>query len=378
MRWSLALTDLGTASGLQHAFPSRQPVPLKRAMRDSMKTKPADAPRSAAFRFRIGTRADLPHCAKLLPAGFRASSAIRHRLIDLWDQLLTADAKTFTVIEDLEQKHPANIEAFGLSVFVTDRFAEEFCAAPRPHLPAIVYERMLAGDNVVLTPQELLRANTTTGINIAVLHFGLRNEDLADARTAQALAAGSAAFYFFHGGYRVNCMINEVYGAQSVHYMEAGGFRLIRDFQNETPADFADIPPAHYPYLFMLRRGWIELGAVNPLSMLLSASAPRIFFPNTERRVLERALLNESDAQISANLGVSVDAVKKSWRSIYGRVSRRAPYVIPATDLERSGSRGQEKRRHLLEYLRTHLEELRPSSPPPTHMPHNEATTSAS
>jgi hypothetical protein len=36
-----------------------------------------------------------------------------------------------------------------------------------------------------------------------------------------------------------------------------------------------------------------------------------------------------------------------------------------------AGSRGQEKRRHLLAYLRTHLEELRPSSPPPKHILHN-------
>ena len=324
------------------------------------------APGSAAFRFRIGTRSDLPHCEKLLPAGFRTSSVIRKQLIQLWERLVAADAKTFAVIEDLEQTYPANIEAFGLSVFVTDQFAEEFCASPRPSLPALVYERMLAGEHVILDSQELLRANTTTGINIVALHFGMRNEDLADARTAQVLAAGSAAFYFFHGGYCVNWVINEVYGEQAAHYMEAGGFRLVRNFQKETPAAFADISPAHYPYLFLLRRDWIEPGAVNPLSMLLSKPAPpRIFFSNTERRVLERALLNESDAQICAGLGVSVDAVKKTWRSIYARVSRQASFLIPASDLGPSGSRGQEKRRHLLEYLRTHLEELRPSSPRP-------------
>jgi DNA-binding CsgD family transcriptional regulator len=317
-----------------------------------------------AFRFRLGARADLEACAALLPAGFRADAAVRSRLIDLWCRLLNADARTFAVIADLERTHPDNIEAFGLSVFVKDRFIDAFCAAPRPYLPALVYEHMLAGDDPVLTSQELLEANSTTGVNVVVLHFGLRNEDLTDARTHQALAAGSAAFYFFHGGYRVKCVLNEVYGAQAARYMEAGGFRLIHDFQREDPAGFADVPPAHYPSLFMLRREWIQPGAVNPLSMLLSAPMPRLYFSATERRLLERALLNESDLQISAGLGISPDSVKKTWRSIYHRVSRQAPYIIPVLDYGSAGSRGQEKRRHLLDYLRTHLEELRPAKPP--------------
>jgi hypothetical protein len=283
----------------------------------------------------------------------------------LWEGLLSAEARTFAIVEDLEGTHPDNIEAFGLSVFVADRFVEEFVASPRPYLSALIYERVLAGENIVLTAQQLREANASSGINIATLHFGLRNEDLADARTAQALAAGAGAFHFFHGGYRVNCVINEVYGLQAARYMEAGGFRLIRDFRREGPAAFAGIPREHDPYLFMLHRDWIEPGAVNPLTMLFSAPAPRIYFTATERALLERALLNESDAQICANVGVSLDAVKKTWRNIYDRVSRRAPYIIPAGDLGPSRGRGQEKRRHLLEYLRTHLEELRPGTPPP-------------
>jgi len=326
-------------------------------------SKEARASELAAFRFRVATPADLPHCVELVPAGFRASTTIRDRLVHLWERLLAAEAMTFAIIEDLQRGHPASIEAFGLSVFVTDRFVEEFCSSPRPYLPAIVYERMLAGENVVLSAQELLKANTTTGINIVVLHAGLRNEDLTAARTAQALPTVSAAFYFFHGGYRVNSIIYEAYGAQTARYMEAGGFQLMRDFQAEAPAAFADIALAHYPYLFMLRRDSIEPGAVNQLSMLLSESPARIGFSDTERRLLERALLNQSDAQIGAGLSISLESVKKTWRSIYARVSRQAPFVIPAADFGPSGSRGPEKRRHLLEYLRTHLEELRPNGP---------------
>jgi DNA-binding CsgD family transcriptional regulator len=327
----------------------------------------ADAARamhSLSFRFRLCSRADLAYCAELLPAGFRASPPVRRQLIALWDRLLASDARTFCIIEDLERAHPANIEAFGLSVFVTDRFIAEFCASPRPYVSALFYERMLAGEDVILTREQLPLANSATGINVLAMHFGLRNEDLSHARTAQALAAGTAAFYFLHGGYRINTLINEVYGAQAARYVETGGFRLVRDFQRALPAEFAGVPADQHPYLFMLRRDWVAPGAVSPLSLLFSAPMPRIFFTATERCVLERALLNETDAHIAECLGISIDGVKKAWRNIYGRVSRRAPHVVPASDLGLSGSRGAEKRRHLLDYLRTHLEELRPAIPP--------------
>ena len=57
---------------------------------------------------------------------------------------------------------------------------------------------------------------------------------------------------------------------------------------------------------------------------------------------------------------VTVNGVKQTWRTIFDRVARRAPQVMPSNDLEQSGRRGVEKRRHLLDYLRAHLEELRP------------------
>lgn len=316
---------------------------------------------SGAFRFRLASAADLARCAELLPSGFRASPAMRRQLPKLWSQLLASEGRTFSIIEDMERSHPANIEGFGLSIFVTDAFLEEFYAEPRPYLAAYCYERMLAGDAVVMNAEQVRKANEGTGLNVIVLHFGLSNEDLSDPRTAQVLIAGTSAFYFFHSGYRINALANEVYGAPSAEYMKRGGFRLIRDFQRESPADFAGLPAAHYPYLILLRREWVEPAVIDPMSQLFLHRPPRIGFSNSERRVLEGALLNESDAQIAARLGISLDSVKKAWRNIYLRASFRGPNLIPNTDQELSGSRGQEKRRHVLDYVRAHLQELRPA-----------------
>jgi DNA-binding CsgD family transcriptional regulator len=320
----------------------------------------APAAISAAFRFRKGNKDDLPHCLALLPAGFRATGEVRQHLPSLWAALIAREAHIFAIIEDLERPFPERIEAFGMSTFVTDGFLSAFESAPRSQLAALVYERMLAGEDVLLNANELATANSTSGINAVVLHSGMCNEDLSDLRSAQAMNAGAAAFYFFHGGYRIQAIVNEVFGSQTARFMEAGGFRLVHDFQQESPAAFQGMAPNCYPYLFMLRREWIEFGAVNPLSQLFHSPSPRIGFSRAEQRVLEHALLNESDAAIASALGISRDAVKKTWRNIFARVSRHASYLLPPDPVVWSDNRGQEKRRHLIEYLRIHLEELRP------------------
>jgi DNA-binding CsgD family transcriptional regulator len=320
--------------------------------------------RPPAFRFRLGTVADLSHCIALMPPGFRAEGRVQAKLVELWHRLLATDARTFAIVEDLERPYPDNIEAFGLSVFVTDSFLNEFLEAPKPYLPALIYARMMENLPVILTPAQLRSANATTGINIVTLHGGMRNWDFADPRTLQAAMAASAAFVFFHGGYHINHIVSELYGLEAARFVELAGFRLVCDFASERPDAFSHIPPNHHPQLALLRPEWIEIGAASPLFQLVLSPPARIGFATAERRLLERALLNEPDADIASALGVSADTVKKTWRNIYERVGREAPFLAPVGDRMRPEGRGKERRRHLLDYLRTHLEELRPGRAP--------------
>ena len=156
-----------------------------------------EGPRDSAFRFRRGSRADLPRCRELLPAGFKPPAEVQRRLIDLWDQLITTDASTFSVVEDIELTHPSSLVGFGLSVFVTEQFFSDFFNTPKPYVSTIFYQRLMTGDHVVLSPEELRRENSTTGLNVLVLHFGLCNEDVFDRRTAQVLAAVYISLFLF-------------------------------------------------------------------------------------------------------------------------------------------------------------------------------------
>jgi hypothetical protein len=312
------------------------------------------------LRFRLATEIDLPTCRELLHPGFQLHAAARRHLVRLWSDMCRGNAM-FSVIEDAARPHPEGIEAFGASVFVTDAFAQEFTDNPTPYVAALVYERLLTGRSPVLSPAQIRAANSSTGLNLVVLHFGLRDHDLANARTQAALQVGSAAFYFGHAGYQLKLLINEVYGAQHANYMKAAGVPLRTDFGNDSNPSLVHVPKAHRPFLFVQRREEIIPNAINPNSLLFHSPRPQLGFSELEQRVLLRGLLSESDVQIAAGLGVTLDTVKKTWRRAYDRVARVAPY-LPGVSREQptADRRGTEKRRHLLEYVRTHLEELRP------------------
>jgi len=298
-------------------------------------------------------------CRTLLPAALRLEAPVRDGLVRIWEGLLAQGAIQFSVIEDPTRSGPDSIEAFGASVFVSDDFTGEFCARPRPYLPSIVYERIAGGASPVLSTAQLRAANSDDGLNLAVLHFGLRHPDMENERTRRALQAGNAAFYFLHAGYRLKLLINEVYGPQHAHYMSAGGFRLVTDFRDGSLDGVAD---EEQPYLFAQRREWIAPGAVNPLALLFHAPRPQLGLAAREQAVILRALLNESDNEIASAMTISLDAVKKTWRRAYDRVAVAAPSLLGKATAAASNRRGTEKRRHLLEYLRDHLEELRPTS----------------
>jgi hypothetical protein len=140
-----------------------------------------------AFRFRLGTAADLPLCAELLHPGIRMPAPIRASLPELWHSLLKEGALRVAVIEDLEQS--GRMEAFGFSLFVSDEFIEGFLERPRPCLSVAIYQSIMAGKSVILTQRQIRTANSTTGLYLVPVHAGLRRWDLSHPRTMQVMPA---------------------------------------------------------------------------------------------------------------------------------------------------------------------------------------------
>jgi hypothetical protein len=97
---------------------------------------------------------------------------------------------------------------------------------------------------------------------------------------------------------------------------------------------------------------------------LFDYSPPKLGLIPSEQPLVLSALPGATDQRLAAMLGVSLPAVKKLWASIYLRVDDNLPELIANRDRSDPlvASRGKEKRRRLLDYLRNHPEELRPVS----------------
>ncbi len=95
---------------------------------------------------------------------------------------------------------------------------------------------------------------------------------------------------------------------------------------------------------------------------LFEYQPPRCGFSDSERRLLICANSNrfETDVEFARILGISLPTIKKTWLSIYDRVSQNVPELF-ADSANSGANRGKEKRRRLFAYLQEHAEELRPT-----------------
>jgi DNA-binding CsgD family transcriptional regulator len=173
------------------------------------------------------------------------------------------------------------------------------------------------------------------------------------------LSTAAESGYFFRSGYRLRAYFGEVHLRHVAHEMRAHGVTLL---ELRDPSSAA-LPPGHDPdphsCLLVHRREDVTPSFINAYARFFHAPAPILGLSRAQQRVLERALLDQSDAEIAGDLAISVDGVKKTWRQAFDRVAQAAPHLIPPGG-NASQTRGGEKRRHLLHFLRTHLEELRP------------------
>ena len=311
------------------------------------------------MRHRFTRQSHLPACASLIHPGLAPPDRLRARLPSIWGRLLEKEQMISLVIEDPGASGFRAVVGFGMSVFASDAFLAAYLAAPHPHLAARIYEELEAGRSPILSIEQIRQANSTSGLSLIVLHFGQREIDPRDPETMAALAMAHQSFRLAHEGYRINRVLHEACGDQ-LEVLRAGGHLVKSDFA----AAYGSKPPTPERRSWLCglyrddRETWLP-GAT--LAFLFRPLQVKFGFTAAEQRILLRALVEEvSDEEIAADLGVSVDAVKKLWRSVYHRVSAAESGIFGRHNDDNRSTRGRERRRHLLAYLQSHLEELRP------------------
>jgi hypothetical protein len=307
------------------------------------------------MRFRLTQPNDFGAARDLVPAGYRYSSKTREALPRIWTELLRAGALNTAVVEDPALPQPERLRGVGLSVFVTDDFADEALRLREPYLNARLHEMILGGRSPVLTQAEIAKGNTNGGLTLMPLHFATRSLDIGIPDVMRTLTAAQDLFRLVHAGCRVKRVIKDVVNIDLCRFMQSSGMRLVTDYKGALP-DSADLDPHQRPYLLAAEHAELALGTT--MSMMFITGEVRFRFSPAEQRLLQCALYHEHDEDVAADLVISLDTLRKHWRSIYQRVQFADPLFFP-DEPDRNG-RGRGKRRHLLRYLTLHMEELRP------------------
>jgi DNA-binding CsgD family transcriptional regulator len=228
-----------------------------------------------------------------------------------------------------------------LTGFVSLEQAGAWLREPTPHLVDVIIAREEQGQPLLLRPQRVGELNAGEGLALVFVLFQLVTED--EATMAAVVGGMFHNFRLFHAGYQCPLALHPGGTERGNQSLGPLGFRPVGDGSRIWVLRVADLADAPYTPFVVLRR----------------RPAPTLGFSPGERELLMRAIVGSTDTESATALGISVETVRKRWRSVFERVARMNPALLPRSDGEEA-KRGPEKRGALLQYLDEHLEELRP------------------
>jgi hypothetical protein len=310
---------------------------------------------------------DVRKCVDIIDShpviGPRYGSGIE-QLQSAWLRLLPWEGLLARVFERVENSR-TTICFVGVSTFVTDDFVRELKAAPF-WFGAELTRRIARGAPPILTDKELREANARGGLNLLVWEGCAHPDFNNDAELPRFMMD---VFLEIHQGYRLKEMIaNQLENTQRLEFVLNSG-ALLWDAENgryggSSQRNTSEI--VNNPHLLGVtldieraRRPWRP----SWVGKLFDYHPPRCGFSRSEQRLLQLALAGEStNEELAGALGISLPTVKKLWVSIYRRMNDRVPEISSGAvpeDTDES-TRGKEKKRRLLAFVRERPEELRP------------------
>jgi hypothetical protein len=313
------------------------------------------------LRYRHFHPRDTADCLRLLESRPEYDAQLLAELPLFWKRLFDEQAMLSAVVEQCDPGTPTQIVGFGADVFVNDSFIEEARTRREPGLTSCVIGRELSGKaSPILRRDAIARANADNGLNVVVVN-------VATSRSLPARSSDYAiryrvleGFIWLHRGYLIKECLQEVWDETDSKWSRAV-YGIVRTDYAEFYEGMSNSGPRYRPYLVGITS---EEALKNPGSVTAPVflySRPRLGFSPGAQELLARAMDGETDIEVANALHLSLPAVKMRWRFIYERVASVAPELLPEPICQLSESaRGREKRRRIVEYVRNHLEELRP------------------
>ncbi|WP_183042013.1 hypothetical protein [Rhizobium sp. AG855] len=306
------------------------------------------------IRARMGKPQDAAAIASLLASTDPIFGALAASNAATFARLIDAEAIRTGCIELQQPDGGWLLGATGLSAFIDEATTRSWLAEPRANFPALLLQRALTGSTAFLTPSEIGRANSGDGLNLFILGFSYSLSPQSPL-LPPLLTRAIGHFVSCHQGYKLLRLMREDPAPIAEMFLRSG-MRALAHFDPEPGQDVGRVA------MVMERSETMPLFPNSPATMLFQFVPPQIGFSPSERRILHLALEGLSDGDLASELSISPHTLKRSWRVIFDRALSAAPLIFGslAEPRDSQGVRGQEKRRHLLQYLRDNPQELRP------------------
>jgi hypothetical protein len=293
---------------------------------------------------------DLSECLNLQPACLGDQLVGRITALRVWKTLLDHPSFHANVIESDRPVAGHKIVACGMGVFVTRAFADREIKSPRAGINSRIIAGIASGESVLLSRSQMGVGNAGEGLDFVNLYGTWRDGIMNTRQLAEAQALLGSSFVEHFAGYRFNRVLKEAVGHSRIALARATGtYRMIAEFPESESALAVATPES------------ISSAPYSVAATLYRYKPPVLRLRPAEQRLLGAALDGKTDAELSADLKLSIEAIKKRWMSIFERVDQFKPGILSRTGADTDG-RGPQKRHRVVAYIRTHPEELRPFS----------------
>jgi hypothetical protein len=268
-------------------------------------------------------------------------------LLDPWKVIFHNPFFISAVLESEPSIQGRKLIGMGLAVLVASEFADSEIESPSPDIASRVLASIRSQRRVLLTWQDVARANASDGVDVVILHCAWHDHILnpRERHDVQTLLASSLAQVL--AGFRIHRILSETtsepvkqFHHQSIEY------RLVAEF------------PQCGRALYLMNR---ESGTSAPGSIgnvIFRLHDPMLRLRASDQELLVAALSGATDSELSRMLGVSSSAVKARWRSTFAQIAEVMPDLV--TDADSRDVRGLQKRHRVLGFVRDHPVELRP------------------
>ena len=277
-----------------------------------------------------------------LPASRHGAEA-REKERERWRRLWSAGLPQGVVMEDFAR--PPGDQAVGMMVAgpVFPKLHDRLVASGEAPLLDGLADAVESGEAPPMTEENLGRANADDGIDLIVFWLGYGDELRSFEAGASLRSRTVRAFQDLNAGNRLRRFTFEIADPVVALRFKAYGLEPLRQEGGAA--------------VLSLHRDAALTSNDLSSQRFFSYDPPILGFSAAQRAILLLARQGFTDQEIAAALDKTTDSVKKRWAGIYTRFAHAFPGRLPNG---RDGSRGTEKRRNLLTYLRDRPEELRP------------------